>query len=307
MNDRRLRLAVAAGLAALVSLTLTAVALGGWGVAGISGMYRAEYAPGTSVCANGLRAHLALWPTTDANEPAFAASHPFAAFRLTVRASGPNVNETTVAEQLVVLPKNQIATGVNAGDVMAYSGYVLVPFSAALPAGAQHVTLNPQYPTFMPIGAPFAIGACTMPTALRTYGCLGVAPTIVGTPADDHIVGTPAKDVITGGEGNDTIAGLGGDDVICGGPGNDTVIAGAGNDGVDGGPGADSLDGGDGNDYLAGGADADTLSGGTGGDILTGGDGNDKLLAGADTDQLDGGPGVDTCQDGEPVLVSCAP
>jgi hypothetical protein len=78
--------------------------------------------------------------------------------------------------------------------------------------------------------------------------CNGLAPTRVGTAANDVISGTSGRDVIVGLGGADTITGLGGDDVICGGDGPDDIDGGAGNDWIDGGPGNDSLRGGNGTD-----------------------------------------------------------
>jgi hypothetical protein len=78
--------------------------------------------------------------------------------------------------------------------------------------------------------------------------CNGLAPTKVGTAANDTIAGGPGRDVVAGLGGNDTITGADGNDVICGGDGNDTIEGGAGDDWIDGGGGSDSIRGDNGYD-----------------------------------------------------------
>lgn len=126
--------------------------------------------------------------------------------------------------------------------------------------------------------------------------CFGRAPTIVGTPDDDHLTGTNGDDVIDGGDGDDVIDGLGGNDRICGGheePDRDTR-----GDELLGGDGADRVDGGAGYDRLDGGGGADRLRDPDGFDVLTGGGGDDTLNGGNDPDQLMGGRGNDLIKGG---------
>jgi len=157
-------------------------------------------------------------------------------------------------------------------------------------------------------------------------GCLGFAPTIIGTPFDDRLVGTKGDDVIAAGTGHDTIIAKGGDDLICAEQGNDVIRAGRGDDTVLAGPGEDSVYGGSGHDtiygeqgadllvgnkgrdHLHGGGKDDVLKGGERGDDLDGGAGDDKLIGqgqnddldgGIGTDRLVGGPGFDHCKNGE--------
>jgi hypothetical protein len=301
-----LRLASITTLVAATALVASTAAFAGWGVAGIVGMYRIEEPPASQACGNGIRAHLAMWPASVAETASYSASHPFTGFRLTARMD--NAQGTTLADQLVVLPRNPVLAGTSRGDVMAYSGWVLLPFTAPQPVGTQ-LDLHPHDPNYLPVGTTLEVGACTalIPNFFPSSpSCLGATPTIMGTSGNDVLTGTPGPDVIYGGDGNDTINGLGGDDLICGGYGDDTLVGGPGHDGLDGGIGIDSLDGSSGNDYLTGGPGDDSLTGASGEDLITGGDGNDKLYGGSDTDALDGGVGTDTCQTGE-TLVGCEP
>jgi hypothetical protein len=157
-------------------------------------------------------------------------------------------------------------------------------------------------------------------------GCLGFAPTHIGTGGDDVIVGTGGDDVIAAGTGHDTIRGRHGDDLICaeqgddvvrGGPGSDVILAGPGDDEVYGAEGHDQIFGEHGSDLLVGNRGRDVLDGGGRDDVLKGGQGEDELRGGAGddrlvghrhpdhldggigNDRLVGGPGHDTCKDGE--------
>ena len=157
-------------------------------------------------------------------------------------------------------------------------------------------------------------------------GCLGFAPTIIGTPFDDHLVGTRGDDVIAAGTGHDTIVARSGDDLICAeqgddlvragrgddivlaGPGEDRVFGGAGHDTIHGEQASDLLVGNKGRDFLHGGGEDDVLKGGERGDDLRGGAGDDRLVGHAQNDDLDGGigtdrlvggPGFDDCENGE--------
>jgi Ca2+-binding RTX toxin-like protein len=91
--------------------------------------------------------------------------------------------------------------------------------------------------------------------------CNGLAPTRVGTSANDVISGTSGRDVIVGLGGADTINGPGGDDVICGGDGPDLVYGGEGKDWINGKASPDDLNAGNGNDFLDGGLHNDSLRG----------------------------------------------
>jgi Ca2+-binding RTX toxin-like protein len=303
-----LRLVSLTTLVGAIALVASTAAFAGWGIAGIVGMYRIEEPPVSQVCGNGIRAHLAMWPASVADTASYSASHPFTGFRMTTRTN--TAQGTIVGDQLVVLPRNPVLAGTTRGDVMAYSGWVLLPFAAPLAPGTQ-VDLHPHDPNYLPLGATLTVGSCTavvlpIPLGPVAPSCFGATPTITGTSGNDVLTGTPGPDVIMGGDGNDTIDGLGGDDLICGGNGDDTLVGGAGNDGLDGGIGIDTLDGSSGNDYLTGGLGDDSLTGGSGEDLITGEGGNDKLNGGPDTDALDGGAGTDSCQSGE-TLVGCEP
>jgi hypothetical protein len=135
------------------------------------------------------------------------------------------------------------------------------------------------------------------PYQVGTPTCLGLTPTIVGTPGSDVINGTAGNDVIHGLYGNDTIDGKGGNDVICGGDSADSIRGGKGNDLIDGGSGADTVYGDAGKDIIAGGSENDSLYGGGADDDLNGGDGSDSIR---------GDAGVDRCSSGEQRMSSCA-
>jgi trypsin len=124
-------------------------------------------------------------------------------------------------------------------------------------------------------------------------GCLGFAPTLVGTPRDDVLYGTDGDDVIVAGTGDDRIVARAGDDLICADQGDDVVRAGHGDDIVLAGPGQDRVFGGNGRDMLVGGNAPDLLSGGRGADEITGSGGDDTLKGGMRRDDLDGGAGDD--------------
>jgi len=155
--------------------------------------------------------------------------------------------------------------------------------------------------------------------------CMGMTPTITGSPGDDVLTGTAGPDVIMSFGGNDVIDALDGNDTVCAGNGNDLVFGRKGNDKilgqggddfVNGGSGADTILGGDGNDTLwgskgqdnimgeadddeiAGNGDADTLSGGTGDDVVLGGGGPDTITGDAGKDVLVGGGGDDSMDGG---------
>jgi Ca2+-binding RTX toxin-like protein len=100
--------------------------------------------------------------------------------------------------------------------------------------------------------------------------CDGLAATISGTPADDHLTGTAGDDVIAGGGGDDTIDGGGGDDTICGDEGFDTIEGGPGNDLLDGGAGEDGVEYG----RSSGPVTVDLRDG-----LATGGGGEDRLVS----------------------------
>ncbi len=71
------------------------------------------------------------------------------------------------------------------------------------------------------VGVDFIVGVAPL---VRGYEiCEGLAPTIIGTDAEDVLVGTAGNDVIHGLGGDDVIDGGGGNDTICGGEGRDTV------------------------------------------------------------------------------------
>ncbi len=128
--------------------------------------------------------------------------------------------------------------------------------------------------------------------------CLGLAPTISGTPGDDVLTGTPGPDVIMGFQGNDRIRGMDGDDLICAGPGDDRVNAGAGFDDVSGSDGNDVVAGSTDDDNVVGDAGDDILRGNSGSDFLAGGTGDDRLLGGGDNDACYGDNGNDVIRGG---------
>lgn len=146
--------------------------------------------------------------------------------------------------------------------------------------------------------------------------CLGLAPTIVGTPGDDEIQGTSARDVISGEGGNDTLIAGGGlqKDVLCGGEGNDTIhleeagylaAGGPGNDDLFGGSVSQSLDGGLGDDDLRGGAGQDYLLDPEGANRLFGGEGGDLIQPARGTGIASGGGGYDVLSYGGREACGC--
>jgi len=132
--------------------------------------------------------------------------------------------------------------------------------------------------------------------------CMGMTPTITGTPGDDVLTGTAGPDVIIGFGGNDVINALDGNDIVCAGSGNDmvegnkgndTLLGEDGNDFINGGKGTDTIMGGAGNDLLLGFKGIDTIMGGAGDDYIQGQGNNDKLSGGADNDAVQGDGGAD--------------
>jgi len=130
--------------------------------------------------------------------------------------------------------------------------------------------------------------------------CLGIPPTIIGTPGDDVIWGTPGDDVIFGRAGDDLIFGMEGNDVICGGAGNDTIWGQGGF--------LNLIAGANGDDRLHGGGGFDGIWGGLGNDLLTGRGGDDFLHAGDGPfpgDTNNGGAGFDVCVSGDTANKNC--
>jgi hypothetical protein len=324
------RLACTAALVAAGVLIPATAALAGWGIAG-NAYVAAEYpaANAKALCVNAARLRFAV-RTGQFQTPSFLASHPFDWIRVQLAAlPRPPVNTTPpptdpiVADEIVWLPRRDISV---LGNTYAYTGTVVIGYSAPLPANSRYLQVWPSIPDIlgggtsgpMPGGIGTNIGTPANPSYLSldptclvapppdNGRCFGALPTIVGTDGDDTLQGTPGPDVIMGGGGNDTIYGLGGDDLICGGTGNDSIVGGDGNDALDGGDGVDRVRGLAGNDLLLGGAGDDLMDGAAGDDIVKGQAGNDTLWGGTEADAVDGGTGTDTCSGGE-TTVACAP
>jgi len=140
-------------------------------------------------------------------------------------------------------------------------------------------------------------------------GCMGLKPTILGTPnADLQVTGTLGDDVIMTFGGSDIIYAYLGNDVICSGDGNDIVFAGSGKDIIfddvgrnlllaEGGD--DTVYGGKDRDVIYGGAGNDTIYSGGGGDVVYGDSGNDLIYAGGGNDVSLGQGGNDEIHGGD--------
>jgi RTX calcium-binding nonapeptide repeat (4 copies) len=95
-----------------------------------------------------------------------------------------------------------------------------------------------------------------------------------------------------------TIIGTDGKDALAGTPAADVIATGAGNDVIKSLAGNDTVCGGAGKDRELGGKGNDLLRGEAGKDTLKGGPGKDRLLGQAGRDTLKGGPGRDTLKGG---------
>ena len=200
-------------------------------------------------------------------------------FTCTATSSGGTATATTLVK------RDTVAPAVTCG---ATSTFELYKVGAAVSATVTDATSGPAQPTVQAIARTNAPGTFTatltgtdraglrrsVACAYRVVvpACNGLAPTIVGTGANNTITGTSGRDVIVGLAGADTINGMGGDDVICGGDGPDTIIGGDGNDWVDGGASNDDLNGGNGDDFLDGGLNTDSIRGDGGRDTCLSGE-----------------------------------
>jgi hypothetical protein len=121
-----------------------------------------------------------------------------------------------------------------------------------------------------------------------------VAPTEVPCPGSGVVGGgfTSCAGKLT------TIVGTDGKDTLAGTPAADVIATGASNDVIKSLGGNDTVCGGAGKDSELGGKGNDLLRGEAGKDTLKGGPGKDKLLGQAGRDTLKGGPGKDTLKGG---------
>ena len=125
-------------------------------------------------------------------------------------------------------------------------------------------------------------------------GCMGLKPTILGTPGPDFIQGTLGNDVIMTFGGDDLIYASQGKDTICSGDGHDMVSGGLGDDTIYDSSGSTYVEGGPGNDTIYTGNDADTIFGGPGNDVIYSGGGNDSIFGDAGNDIIYAGGGNDS-------------